>query len=414
MTTCLSALQEPERERAAAARIIMHLRTIKGRGGGPEKTLLASSRHIGDDYDLRLVYIRPMADDQYDMPARAARAGANLVDIPERNGWDPRTVARLAREIRGSRPALLHAHDHKTNVLAFALGRMFRLPVVTTMHGNVTRGGRLELYYRLERPALRRMDRVVAVSPDLVDYALEIGLPRERVRLVENAIDLEQFTRRTSVEEAKRRLGLSPDRLLIGAVGRLSEEKGFDRLIEAFRKGVRTILPERPEGCCAQKRSDPFSETDLVIVGEGPQRAALEGLIAQRGLEGRVRLVGYQADTVGWFEAMDLFVLSSLREGLPNVVLEAMALEVPVVATRIAGVPRLVADGENGLLVEPNDVDGLCRAIGHLINEPDLRARFASAARKTIERGYSFEQRMAKIRAIYDEVLGERDASASR
>src|SRR5262249_19681299 len=105
------------------------------------------------------------------------------------------------------------------------------------------------------------------------------------------------------------------------------------------------------------------------------------------------------------YEAMDLFALSSLREGLPNVLLEAMALETPVVATRIAGIPRLIRDGENGLLVEPGDEDSLTRGLTRLLGDPGLGARFSRAGRRTVETGYGFEVRMQKVRALYDGLL---------
>ncbi len=367
---------------------ILHLRTVTGRGGGPEKTLLNSQRFIGADYKLRLAYIRPEKDELYDMPARAAETGSTLIDIPERHGLDPRTWTRLTREIKTSQPALLHAHDYKTNVLAVLLGRMFKRPVMTTMHGYVSRSGRLDFYYRIDRWALRRMDRIVAVSPDLLELSLRLGIASSKCVLIDNAIDVEQFARRQTVHEAKRRLGIAPERLLIGAVGRLSAEKGFDRLIEALARIAATA-----------------PDVELVIVGEGAQRPELERLIDERGIADRVRLAGYQANTIDWFQAMDIFALSSLREGLPNVVLEAMAMEVPVIATRIAGVPRILEHEVNGLLVEPGDVEGLCHALRTLTANPTLRAQLARAGRQTVEQDFSFAVRMQKIRAIYEELL---------
>ena len=97
----------------------------------------------------------------------------------------------------------------------------------------------------------------------------------------------------------------------------------------------------------------------LVIVGEGDQQASLQALIAELGQQERIRLLGYRSDVMDWYEAMDIFALSSFREGLPNVLLEALALEVPVVATRIAGIPRLIRDGDNGLLIEPGKLEDL-------------------------------------------------------
>jgi glycosyltransferase involved in cell wall biosynthesis len=211
---------------------------------------------------------------------------------------------------------------------------------------------------------------------------------------VYNAIDTGHFKRRQAPDEAKRRLGFTPGRLLVGAVGRLSPEKGFEGLVAA-----------------ADRLLAAGFDIELCIVGEGDERPALERLIARLGRQDRIRLAGYQGDTLGWYEAMDVYALASLREGLPNVVLEAMALEVPLVATRIAGVPRIVADGVNGLLIEPDDVDGLVRALRSLLEDQRLRARLARAGRETIEKSYSFAVRMQKIRAIYDELLGRETSS---
>jgi glycosyltransferase involved in cell wall biosynthesis len=181
---------------------------------------------------------------------------------------------------------------------------------------------------------------------------------------------------------------------LIGAVGRLSAEKGFDTLILAADQLLKHDL-----------------NVEVVIVGEGDERSRLEELIAGLNRQDRIRLVGYQSDVRELYQAMDVFALSSLREGLPNVLLEAMALEVPVVATRIAGVPQVVHDGDNGLLVDPGSIDQMVQALRRLTADQDLRARLAAEARKTIEESFSFEQRMRKIAKIYDQVLrrnGER------
>lgn len=370
-------------------RRVLHLRTVCGKGGGPEKTLLTTPRFLGSDYDVRLAYLRPACDPDYDMPERAREAGATLVDIPETGPVDPRSLLKLVREIRGFRPHILHAHDYKSNVLSMLFGRWFRVPAVTTMHGNVTLGTKLNWYYRIERWALRRLDHVIAVSPDLFDLALRLRVPETRLTLVENAIDTVRYRRQDPREECKHRLGLAPDRLLIGAVGRLQPEKAFPVLIDAaialFEKGF---------------------DVGVVIAGEGPERAVLEEKLRKTAWGDRIRLLGHCNDMLTLYHALDVFVLSSVREGLPNVLLEAMALETPVVATRVAGVPRLIADKENGLLVPPGDPLALANAVAALVQDGTLRFRLSAAARATIEQRYSFTERMRKIRGIYDQVLG--------
>src|SRR5262249_9818316 len=155
---------------------------------------------------------------------------------------------------------------------------------------------------------------------------------------------------------ARARLGLEPNRFVVGAVGRLSAEKGFDLLIRAVGRLLKG-----------------GADVQLIIVGDGEERPRLEALITELGLVDRVLMLGYRPDVSELYQAMDVYALSSLSEGLPNVLLEAMALEVPIVATRIAGVPRLVRDEVTGLLVEPGSVDALTHGLDRLLADPALR-----------------------------------------
>ncbi len=125
-----------------------------------------------------------------------------------------------------------------------------------------------------------------------------------------------------------------------------------------------------------------------------------------------MRLVGFRHDLRPFYQSLDLFVLSSLREGLPNVLLEAMALETPVVATRIAGVPRVIADGESGLLIPMGDLAALTSVIGRALANVDLRRRLAAAARQTVDDRYSFAARMQKVAAVYDELIAKHNRGA--
>jgi glycosyltransferase involved in cell wall biosynthesis len=373
--------------------VVLETRVVRGSGGGPDKTILNTPRFLASTrYRTLCAYMHPPGDPGFEQIKRKALAwSAPLLSIPDRGPLDWRVVSELAKVCRRERVAIWHGHDYKSNALGLLLRRIHRMKLVTTVHGwGVQATLRTPFYNRLDRFCLPHYDRVICVSEDLRAACLFRGVAESRCVLVPNAIDTDQFRRGRPATAAKAALGFPPGCLLIGAVGRLSGEKGFDVLIGAADRLVR-------EG----------RDVGLAIAGEGPELRRLQDLIDGLGRGNRFRLLGYVADPSPLYEAMDAYALSSLSEGLPNVLLEAMAFEVPVVATRVAGVPRLLDDGEDGLLVAPGSVDELAAALGRLLHDDTLRARLQASARRTVEGRYSFAARMEKIRDLYDDLLAD-------
>jgi glycosyltransferase involved in cell wall biosynthesis len=371
--------------------VVLDTRVVCGTGGGPDKTILNSPRFLAPaGYRNPCAYLHPLGDPGFEQLREKARLWqAPLLSIPDRGPLDWRVLPQLLNICRRERVRIWHGHDYKSNLLGLVLRRFWPMRLVTTVHGWVRHTRRTPLYYWIDRLCLPYYERVICVSEDLQQRCLECGVPPERCVLIENAIDTIEFSRRLPIAEAKQRLGISPGRFVIGAIGRLSAEKGFDVLIRSVARLLKQGL-----------------DADLLLIGDGEQQPQLQALIAELGVGDRVRLLGFRADTIELYQAMDLFALSSYREGLPNVLLEAMALEVPVIATRIAGIPRLIRDGENGLLVEPGQSESLAHAINRLCGDAALRTRLRQAGRRTIETNYSFEVRMQKIRILYDNLLG--------
>lgn len=380
---------EPTAEPPSAP-VVLDARVVTGAGGGPEKTILNSPRFLEPlGYRMVCAYMHPPTDPGFEvLKQKAAKYRAPLVSVPDRGAWDWRVVTEMLAVCKREKVTVWHGHDYKTNALGLLLKRLWPMRLVTTVHGWVQHTSRTPLYYRIDQLCIPRYERVICVSDDLLEACLRAGVPARNCVLLENGIDTTEYARTRSREEAKAALGFPPDGVLIGAVGRLSGEKGFDVLIRSVHALVASGLNAR-----------------AVIVGEGSERGNLEALIRDLDLGARVRLAGWQADVQGHFEAMDVFALSSLREGLPNVLLEAMALEVPIVSTRVNGVPRLVQDGHNGFLVAPGDLDGLTTALAELLKADGLRERFRAAGRHTVETRYSFATRMQRLKRLYDELL---------
>jgi glycosyltransferase involved in cell wall biosynthesis len=256
------------------------------------------------------------------------------------------------------------------------------------LHGWTDMSGRMPLYKEVDQWCLPWYQSLICVSKDLVEECKRLRIPDSKIHLVHNGIDVDQFQRSLSTEQAKKEIGARDGRFLIGSVGRLSPEKGFVELIRAFHS--------------LQHESIPI---DLWIAGDGPQRTELEKLIVDLGLQDSVKLLGQLKDTKTFYQAMDLFVLNSIREGLPNVLLEAMALGTPVVATAIAGIPSLVLDGICGRLIAPQNDAELRSAIRDAIHGDDKTTQMAIAARLRIEQEFSFAVRMEKIARIYEDVI---------
>lgn len=370
------------------SQVVLDTRVVSGSGGGPDKTILNSPRLLaGSGYRMLCAYMHPPDDPGFEQLRRKAEQWqAPLISVPDRGRWDWRVLSRLLRICRRERVSIWHGHDYKSNLIGLLLRLFWPMRLVTTVHGWVDR--RVRLYYDIDRLCLRHYERVICVSEDLREECLGRGVEKGRCVLIENGVDTRQFSRRLATDEAKASLGIPPRHLVVGAVGRLSAEKGFDLLIRS-----------------ADRLLGAGHDLELLIAGEGDQEPRLRALISALGRDDRIRLLGYRSDTAELYQAMDVFVLSSHREGLPNVLLEAMAMQVPVVSTRIAGIPGLIRHDEDGLLVQPGSVEELTRAVARLLKNADLRDRLGRAGRATVETRYSFASRMDRIKALYDDLL---------
>ncbi|MFM8251086.1 MAG: glycosyltransferase [Planctomycetota bacterium] len=382
----------PASPSAAELPLVLHVRVVTGPGGGPEKTILNSPRFLGPlGYRAKLAYLHPPQDPGFErLRERAAALHAELISLPDRGAFDFRGLWQLIQLCRRERVAIWHAHDYKSNVFGLIVRCFARLKLVTTLHGWTDLTGRIPLYMKIDKWCLKYYRKSICVSDDLRDVCLEVGVPPDRCEVVYNAIDTVDYQRTKTVTQAKAEIGAPPDGVLIGAVARLSPEKAFDRLIEATVALRRAGYP-----------------VHLWIAGEGGWRPDLERIIEQLDCGSYVRLLGHIHDPKTFYQALDIFALSSIREGLPNVVLEAMAYGTPLLATAVNAVPVLVEDQRSGVLVEPGDTAALERGLRQLLDDPDQARQMGIAARQRVEEKFSFQRRMEKIARIYREVLSD-------
>jgi len=380
---------------------ILELRSVWGTGGGPEKTiLLGTARTDPRQFDVTVCYLRDRRDPIFSIDLKAADLPVNYLELVESHSFDPTIVPRLRRVVRDRGIDIVHAHDYKTNLLAWLLSKLEGVTPLSTVHGWTGHSARERwLYYPLDKRVLKLFPRVIAVSSDARNELVERGTRSERVSVVLNGIDHTAFRRDRSREQAVRReLGFLDDDFVIGAVGRVEPQKRFDLLLDAFA----SLRMQHPR-------------LKLLVAGDGSRLAELRDQARRLELGDACRLVGNRTDVANLHHAFNLFVQSSDYEGTPNAVLEAMALESPVVATSAGGTVELIRNGLDGLVVPTGSSRAIVEAIESVLRDPDQARARAAAARRRVETDLSFEARMNAVEAIYVELFRSRsDANDTR
>jgi len=369
---------------------VLHVRVVNGSGGGPDKTILRSAKYV-DPSRIRMAaaYIHPNSDKNFDtIKEHARKENCALWCIGESSAIDPRTVRSLVKLCKQQRVTIWHGHDYKSNLLGLLVNKMWPMKLVTTVHGWTWDTVRTRFYYHVDNWCLPHYQQIVVVSPKLYEHCLNNGVPAERLTYIPNAIRPEEFSRKHSAHEARDELGIDNDALVIGVIGRLSVEKGVDRAIDLLA----AIRPAYPNA-------------QLHLVGDGPERKKLQQQTARLGLEKNVRFWGWQKQSQRFYEAMDMLLLPSHTEGLPNVVLEAMAMQTPVAATDVGGVRDLLAHGSCGVVLSNEQPQTWAADIRKLLASADLRSTLAGDALQRIETHFTFERRMQKMTRVYQQVL---------
>ena len=324
--------------------------------------------------------------------AHTLRPEVKLFDLGKGDSRAWLMPLQVARVIRAEQPDIVHTQSWAgvDGALAQILTRQGRL--VHSEHG---RNLPYIHYEPPKRKVVRRCvyqlaDAVFTVSQEMREYfCRETGFPATRMRVLHNGVDVGEIER-TKADGVRAELGLAPDARVIGTVARFQETKDLGTLVRAFAQ------------------LQPPGKAKLLLVGDGAERAKLEKLAAELGVAADVIITGIRHDVPRLLRAMDVFALSSLSEGLPISVLEAMAASLPVVATNVGMLPELLREGENGFLVEPCAAEAMTEQLARLVNEPELARRLGAAGRWQVEREYSLAAMLQRYEELYLSLLEKR------
>lgn len=353
--------------------------------GGAEMHVLSLVKRI--DPSRFAVSLMCLGPGDARMEEEASRHVESLVTVRFRWRRFPVSFAKMVRFLRKGRFDVVHCHLPLADLLGRQAGWIAGVPVrLTTEHGKFL--SKPWYYLAFERLLIPITDARICVSRDILEIRKRReGTPERKLVYIPNAVDTARF-RNPSRGRAHvaSEFGWNPAHPIVIAVGRLAPEKNYELLIRA----IDLLRPRFPSIKC-------------LIVGDGRCRAELEGVAASLGLAPHVAFTGARADIPDLLGAADVFALSSLREGLPISLLEAMAAGKGIVATSVGGIPETIRDGENGLLVPSANVEALAEGIGKLLADDGLRGRLGRSARGDVERDYDLGNVVRRIESLYEE-----------
>jgi glycosyltransferase involved in cell wall biosynthesis len=360
--------------------------------GGPEKQILHHAQDMQDtQYQLSIGSFHDLKDRPEVLVAAEQR---NIPTVCLPGGVRLGLVHHLSQMLSERKGLLLCTHGFKANVVGYLAARRTGTPHVAFVRGFTAENRRVRFYEILERQALKRADHVVCVSESQAQQIAPMRGNRRAPIVVKNAM-LPPYSREQGRPPITRNdLSIPKSAFVFGSVGRLSTEKGHRFMVSAFHK----LCVEAPVG----------AQLYLIIVGDGKEEQPLKLQATQLGIREQVHFAGFQGSPTEWMQMMDCLVQPSLTEGTPNTVLEALCLKLPVIASAVGGVPDLIVDGRNGLLVPAADVNQMAAAMKKMWLSADLRTQLAAGAEDLLQEYSPAYQRQSLI-AVYDEVF--RDGS---
>jgi len=390
-----------------AARTVIHIITRLDRGGSAQNTMLTVLGHDRMQYEPVVIAGHPGSwDAQGGMVAteeqcrRLEKEGISYIIMPSLvrpiSLWnDLCAVWTLTGILRAKRPAIVHTHTSKAGVVGRVAAWLARVPVIVhTPHGHVFYGhfGRMKswLFLQIEWALCCVTSMLVALTSAERDDHLERAVGcADRFAVIPSGIDVERFRRaRVEGRQVPRGFNCPTDATIVGSIGWLTDIKGHRVLVEALGY-----------------LKDEFPGLHAVIVGSGGQHHALLAQADSLGVRDRIHLVGHRDDIEQCLAGMDCFVFPSLNEGMGRALIEAMAAGLPVVASRVGGIPAIVQHEENGLLVEAGDGRALSEGLRRILGDPQLADRLGRNASRTIGQEFGVKAMVDAVESVYRRAL---------
>ena len=354
--------------------------------GGAETGLLRNLKNLNKDiYDPCVVSIEKRGT----VGEKIEQLGIEVVYLNDKGRlFSPGLMIKIAKILEEKKPDILQTSLFYANFYG-RIAAIFFKPKAVIIEEHSTYFEKKFYHILIDKLLSIFTDKIIACSKSVLYFtAKQEGIKKDKFFLIYNAVDEKRFNVPASKSDLRKKYGFSENDFIVGTVGMVIPIKGHRFIVEAA-SSLQNVIPG----------------LKVLIIGDGEGKDALERSVRSGNLEKKVIFMGERQDVPELMKIMDIFVLPSLQEGFPMTILEAMYTGLPVIASDISGIPEIIENGENGLLIPPSDVSLLKEKIIALYNDVNLRARYGSNARKKIESGYLPEHYMFKLEGLYQSLL---------
>lgn len=322
-------------------------------------------------------------------------AGVEIIRVHKNFSYDISEIWRLAQSIRHFQPDIVHTWLFTGNLWGRLAAKLARSPVIIAGEMTIVPAEQLPFYnFPINKLLAHWTDMITANSQAGIERLHQDGFKARKLHLIYHGVDIQRFSPEKTNQyrgEIRKKLGIEMDVVTICVMARMTQQKGQAVFLQAVKRVVDAGLDVR-----------------CLLIGDGPDRDSLEALTLSLGLSEKVLFLGYRQDTPELLSASDIFALSSYWEGLPNAVLEAMSMGLPIVATNVSGTAEVVQDGITGFLVPPGNQDAMADSLMSLMKDPHLRDRMGKAGRNRCVEEFSLEHTAMQTTALYHKLIGRK------
>jgi glycosyltransferase involved in cell wall biosynthesis len=367
---------------------ILHIRDGIGIYGA-ERVILTLAKHMDKEkFNFMLLCMSHKDGRSKELITRARELGIHVIPINVNGRLDFSAIAKIRRIIKQNKVMVCHAHDYKSVFYTLVAAVNLGVKLVATAHGSTRDSLVKRIYLSITEQYLYKFfDKIIAVSEDIRKQLKKYHVKQHKIDVIQNGIDFSLINAKSRAIDDEY-MPISAGRKVFGVIGRLFPDKGHRFFLEAF-----SIVLKR------------YSHIMGVIVGDGPGRDEIIRKVREMRLDNHIYVCGEKSDMKAVYNHLDYLVIPSLREGLPYVLLEAMACSIPVLATAVGEIPALIEDGVNGHLVAPGDADALAARMMELLVNTSKSKDMAKKAHSLVEKKYSAEKMAKSTEVLYTKMM---------